>query len=175
MTLVDLSPDMLTVSRELNPECEHLLGDMRSVRLGRTFDTVFILDAVDYMTSEHDLAMAIETAYLHCNPGGAALFAPDDIRETFKASTSHGGGGDGTRSVRYLEWVHPISDHDTRYIVDYAYLLQEENGSIRVEGDQHVCGLFSRQTWLNLLTQAGFEAEQHTGDHGYEVFLGKKE
>ena len=36
MTLVDLSEEMLAVSRELNPECEHLQGDMRTLRLGRT-------------------------------------------------------------------------------------------------------------------------------------------
>ena len=35
MTLVDLSPGMLRVSQELNPECEHLQGDMRTARLGR--------------------------------------------------------------------------------------------------------------------------------------------
>ena len=35
MTLVDLSPDMLDVSRALNPECEHVVGDMRTVRLDR--------------------------------------------------------------------------------------------------------------------------------------------
>lgn len=29
MTLVDLSPQMLAVSRELNPECERVQGDMR--------------------------------------------------------------------------------------------------------------------------------------------------
>jgi len=174
MTLVDLSPDMLAVSQELNPECEHLLGDMRSLRLGRTFDTVFIHDAVVYMTSEHDLAMAIETAYLHCNTAGAALFAPDDVSETFKASTSHGGGDDGARSVRYLEWVQPLSNGDNRYRVDYAYLLQEGNNPLRVESDHHVCGLFSCQTWLRLLRQAGFETEQHTDIHGCKVFIGKK-
>lgn len=63
MTLVDLSPDMLAVSRRLNPECEHHQGDMRTVRLGRTFDAVFVHDAVDYMTSEADLRQAIETAF----------------------------------------------------------------------------------------------------------------
>ena len=41
MTLVDRSPAMLAVSRRLNPELEHLEGDMRTVRLGRTFDAVF--------------------------------------------------------------------------------------------------------------------------------------
>ena len=52
MTLVDLSPQMLAVSRALNPECEHREGDMRTVNLGRTFDAVFIHDAIAYMTSE---------------------------------------------------------------------------------------------------------------------------
>jgi len=162
------------LSQELNPECEHLLGDMRRVRLGRTFDTVFIHDAVVYMTSQHDLAMAVETAFIHCKPGGAALFAPDEVKETFKASTSHGGGEDGVRSARYLEWVHPPSGNNTHYSVDYAYLLQDGDGSIQVESDHHMCGLFSRQTWLNLLDQVGFNAEQHTDEHGYEVFIGKK-
>jgi ubiquinone/menaquinone biosynthesis C-methylase UbiE len=50
MTLVDLSAEMLVVSQKVNPECEHIQGDMRSVRLGRLFDAVFIHDAIGYMT-----------------------------------------------------------------------------------------------------------------------------
>src|SRR5262245_41966212 len=60
-TLTDLSPEMLALSRTLNPECEHLEGDMRTLRLGRTFDVVFIHDAISYLTSEDDLRAAIET------------------------------------------------------------------------------------------------------------------
>ena len=56
MALVDRSPDMLEVSRALNPECEHIEGDMRSLRLARTFDAVFIHDALMHLTSEGDLA-----------------------------------------------------------------------------------------------------------------------
>src|SRR5438046_3497275 len=41
MTLVDMSPQMLAVNRAVNPECEHLQGDIRTLRLGRTFDAVF--------------------------------------------------------------------------------------------------------------------------------------
>src|SRR5512141_352256 len=37
-TLVDLAPAMLALSRRLNPECQHVQGDMRSIRLGRAFD-----------------------------------------------------------------------------------------------------------------------------------------
>jgi len=47
MTLVDLSATMLEVSQRLNPECTHHRGDMRSIRLGRRFDAVFVHDAID--------------------------------------------------------------------------------------------------------------------------------
>ena len=50
-TLTDLSPEMLALSRTLNPECEHLEGDMRTLRLDRTFDIVFIHDAISYLTT----------------------------------------------------------------------------------------------------------------------------
>ena len=105
MTLVDRSPGMLDVSRALNPECEHVEGDMRTVRLGRQFDCVFVHDAVVYMTTEADLRRAIETAYVHCKPGGAALFWPDHVRENFRPSTDHGGHDGAGRALRYLEWT----------------------------------------------------------------------
>ena len=91
MTLVDRSTAMLAVSKALNPDCEHVEGDMRTVRLGRQFDCVFIHDAVCYLTTPSDLGQAIETAFAHCKPGGAALFAPDYAWENFRASTHHGG------------------------------------------------------------------------------------
>ena len=76
MVLVDLSEGMLAMSRTLNPELEHHQGDMRSVRLGRQFDAVFVHDAICYMATESDLRKAIETAFVHCKPGGLALFCP---------------------------------------------------------------------------------------------------
>ena len=51
LTLTDISGAMLDLSRTLNPGCEHELADMRTVRLGRTFDAVLIHDAVMYMTT----------------------------------------------------------------------------------------------------------------------------
>ena len=76
VTLTDISPQMLAVSQALNPECEHLEADMLSARLGRLFDVVFIHDAIDYMTTAQDLKQAMETAFIHCIPGGIALFVP---------------------------------------------------------------------------------------------------
>jgi SAM-dependent methyltransferase len=170
MTLVDLSPAMLAVSRRLNPGCEHVEGDMLEVRLGRRFDCVFIHDAVCYLTSEADLRRAMETAHVHCSPGGAVLIAPDFVRERFQPSTGHGGldsrGELAGRALRYLEWTWDPDPGDDTYVVDYAILLRERDGSVRLVHDRHVEGLFSRMRWLRLLAEAGFEeARAVTIDH----------
>src|SRR5215207_10174603 len=60
-TLTDLSPQMIALSRTINPELEHIEGDMRTLRLGRTYDAVLVHDAVMYMTTEANLRQAIET------------------------------------------------------------------------------------------------------------------
>lgn len=181
MTLVDLSPRMLDVSKTINPELEHMEGDMRSVRLNREFDAVFVHDAVVYMTTEADLRAAMETTFVHCRPGGAALFAPDHLRERFQPRTDHGGhdGHDG-RALRYLEWTWDPDPADTTYLTNYAYLLREADGSVRVEHDRHVLGIFPRKTWLRLLRDVGFQPRSLPFDHStlepgtYEVFVAKK-
>jgi SAM-dependent methyltransferase len=180
MVLVEPSPGMLALSRALNPECEHVQGDMRTVRLDRQFDAVFVHDAVCYMTTEDDVRQAIDTAFLHCAPGGAALFCPDHVRENFEPSTDHGGHDGETRSLRYLEWTWDPDPADTTYLVDYVYLLRGPDGTVRAEHDRHVEGLFSRDTWLRLLSEAGFVPRVVPFDHSelepdsYEVFVAKK-
>ncbi|TMC83202.1 MAG: class I SAM-dependent methyltransferase [Chloroflexi bacterium] len=77
MTCVDLSPHMQAVSRKVNPECAHVQADIRTLRLGKTFDAVFVHDVVAHMTTARDLLAVMKTAYVHCRPGGAALFVPD--------------------------------------------------------------------------------------------------
>lgn len=165
MTLVDVAEGMLAVSRELNPDCEHVQGDMRTVRLGRQFDRVFIHDAICYMTTLEDLKQAVETAFVHCRPGGAALFVPDCVRETFAPSTDCGGHDGERRGARYLEWTHDPDPADTEYTVDYVFALRAEDGSIRVEHDRSVEGLFSREDWLRVLGDAGFEATVAPFEH----------
>jgi trans-aconitate methyltransferase len=157
MTLVDLSEHMLAVSRELNPDCEHQQGDMRTLRLERTFDAVFVHDAVDYMTTEADLRLAIETAFVHCRPAGVAVFVPDRTAETFEEDTDHGGtdGTDG-REVRFLEWTWDPDPADTWVLTEYAFLLRDTDGSVQVVHETHRLGLFGRDDWLRFIAEAGF-------------------
>ena len=177
-TLVDLEPAMLALSRRLNPECEHIQGDMRSIRLGRVFDCVLVHDAVSYMTSRTDLVGAIATAFEHTAPGGVAMFQPDFVSETFEPGTETGGSEAGERALRYLEWRWVPDSRTDIYVTDMAYLLRDESGAVEVLHDRHLMGLFSRGVWLELIAAAGFEPLVVPFDHssncdgGHDVFLG---
>jgi SAM-dependent methyltransferase len=174
VTLTDLSPQMLAVSRRLNPDCEHMEGDMRTLRLGRVFDVVFIHDAIDYMKTSQDLRQAMETAYVHCRLGGMALFVPDYVREIFQPSTEHGGhDGDG-RALRYLEWTYDPDENGHTYVTEFVYVLREDGHPAQVEHDQHICGLFSRNEWLSLLRDVGFQPEIIRDAYERDLFLAHK-
>jgi SAM-dependent methyltransferase len=190
LTLTDISPEMLEQSRRVNPECEHVLGDMRTIDLGRTFDLVFVHDAVMYMTDEASVRAAIATAARHCRGGGGVVIVPDCVRETFEAASSTHGqddqdgeggenradgedGADG-RALRYLEWTWDPDPHDTTFEVAYAFLMRHPDGTTSVEMDRHQEGLFAREAWLTWLDEAGFTAASRMDPWDRDVFFGRK-
>jgi SAM-dependent methyltransferase len=175
LTLTDLSPGMLAVSRAVNPECEHLPGDMRTLRLGREFDIVLIHDAIMYATEPAAVQATLRTAAAHCRPGGMVVVLPDYVRETFEPGTDWGGEGaaDG-RGLRYLEWRWDPDPADDTYLVDYAFLLRAADGSVTVEHDRHVEGLFARARWLEWFAAAGVPAISSLDPSKRDVFTGVK-
>ncbi|MDT0310270.1 class I SAM-dependent methyltransferase [Streptomyces sp. DSM 44917] len=172
LTLVDLSPQMLAVSRALNPGAEHLVGDMRTLRLGWAFDAVLVHDAIGYMTTEEDLAAVFRTAFAHCRPGGTAVFFPDHVAESYGPVTACGGsdGQDG-RGVRYLEWGLPAVPGECSVRTDYTFTLRGAAGEVEVVHETHVTGLFPVAVWERLLAQAGFAVSAVREDGGRERTL----
>ena len=157
-TLTDLSPGMLALSQALNSDCEHLPGDMRTLRLPRQFDAVLVHDAVAYMTTRADLAAVAATAFAHTRPGGAALFAPDYVRESFRERSELYTGDDGPRSLRCIEWIWDPEPADETYAAEYAFLLRD-GVDIKAVHDRHVEGLFPRATWVEILSGAGYRVD----------------
>jgi SAM-dependent methyltransferase len=78
---VELSSDMASVARSSAGRtpgggtftCD--VGDLRLVRVGRTFDAVISLfHVISYQTTNDDLRAAFKTAAVHVQPGGAFFF-----------------------------------------------------------------------------------------------------
>ncbi len=184
LTLTDLSEQMLELSRTINPEVEHVQGDMRTLRLdGRAFDAVFVHDAISYQLTEHDLRATFETAFAHLRPGGAAIFEPDITREAY-ADATHQGGHDGAdgRGLRYVQWRTDPDPSDSWYVDEFAILLHEADGTSRIAHDVHRLGMFPRATWFELLEDVGFVdvravaspyADEEEGV-GAESFVGRR-
>lgn len=173
LTLTDPSGGMLELSRSINPAAEHVEGDMRTLRLGRTFDAVIAHDAIGYMTTEGDLRAALATAWLHLRPGGAAIFLPDWVTDSFEPHTEHGGGDDGARGLRFLEWDRDIEADGHTVRTDYIIVTREDD-EVEVHHDVHTLGIFSRASWLKLLADVGFDAERMVSAEGLDVFIGTR-
>jgi hypothetical protein len=173
LTLSDVSPEMVAVNRSVNPECEHLVGDMMSLDLGRLFDVVLIHDAVMYATTPAALKAAFRTAARHCRPGGAVIVVPDFVRETFAPRVETGGedGHDG-RALRFLEWAWDPDGSDTTCEVAYAFILRDSSGRVRVEWEQQQVGCFARAEWLAWLREAGFDVRSRIDPWARDVFVG---
>jgi len=133
---------------------------MRTVRLGRTFDAVFIHDAICYMTDERQLRAAIATAAAHTRPGGVCLLAPDATREIFEprpitaATTIRRRGAACATSCGPCR--KPPAPPATR-CTSRSSCAKPTARCARCT-DQHTDGLFPRATWLHLLDECGFDA-----------------
>ena len=159
-TAVDLSEAMLIRSRRLNPGARHRVGDMRSVRLGETFDAVLIHDAIDYMLTEADLRAAFASAGAHLRPGGLLMAAPDDYAETFHSPrVRHETRRANGEELTYVEYSADADPTDTQVETAYVFFL-DEGGELRVEVDRHVTGLFPIAAWERLLREAGFAPQR---------------
>ncbi len=175
VTLTDLAPAMLAVSRAVNPECEHVEGDMRTMDLGRTFDLVLIHDAIVFATTPADGRAALVTAARHCRPGGGLVLIPDFVTETFEADENSGGSTlpDG-RELRYVERKQDPVPGDGLYETVYDFVVREADGHEERVHEVHLHGLFPRASWLAWLDEAGFTATSRRDPWGRDVFVGRK-
>jgi len=178
-TATDLSEEMLRQSRKLNPDVEHIVGDMRDLRLGKTFDAVIVHDAISYMTTEDDLLATFETAAAHLVKGGVFVTSPDFFEEWFiENSVSTNTTANDRTTLTHLEYQYRPDRNRPVYETIMIYLIRED-GTVRVEEDRHRFGLFPLRTWMDLLDKAGFDAETvpydvHEDNHESYLLVGVK-
>lgn len=172
LTLTDISPQMLAISAQVNPECEHIVGDMRTLDLGHEFDRVLIHDAIMYATDADAVRATLRTAVRHCRPGGVIVIVPDHVRETFTTDTDHGGeDAEDGRGMRYVMWSWDPDPADTTFDVAYAFLLRDADGHTTVEHDRHREGLFPREAWRSWLAELHCRVHIHHDQWERDVFV----
>lgn len=165
VTGIDISENMLDMARVLNPESEYIREDMRSARLGRTFDCAVALDSVNYMTTEEDLCRLFRTAHIHLNPGGIFLTVVEESCERFKQNrTIASTHSRGDTQITFIENSFDPNPEDCHFEMTFIYLVRKE-GSLEIFTDSHIWGLFTMDTWHRLLKKTGFEVQEQKFAH----------
>lgn len=158
VTGVDVAPAMLEYAARLNPEVEYAAGDIRAVRLGRTFDAVLLHDAISYMTTAEDLARAYRTAAEHLEPGGVMVTLPEElphrvVHDAAEAETHR----DGETTVTVVTTTFDEDPADHRLETVFLFLIRQ-GAALRVEVDRHVTGVFTLDEFTAAMRAAGFDA-----------------
>lgn len=69
-TGIDVLPAMIEYARATRPQLRLEVGDMRSLRLGRTFDAILCMgSALMYAIADRDLRATMQTFVAHAHPG----------------------------------------------------------------------------------------------------------
>jgi SAM-dependent methyltransferase len=164
---------MLAQAKELNRGCRFVQGDMRTFRLGRAFDAVLMDDAISHMNCRADFGAAFRTAYAHLNPGGVLIATPDVTVETLQQNkTTTTPATRGGLDVVFVENVYDPDPADEQYETTILYLIRD-HGRLRIETEHWTMGIFSLDTWRQVLRETGFqvhEGQYNPGEYGYTVF-----
>jgi SAM-dependent methyltransferase len=165
VTGIDISEEILKIGKDLNPEVHYLSGDMRSMKLERTFDAVAAFDSINYMKTEDDLHQTFLTAHEHLNPGGVFLTVVEENRERFKQhrtiASTH---SQGDVHITFIENSFDPEPEDTHFEMTFIYLVRKR-GQLEIHSDSHLWGLFAIETWRKLLEKTGFQVEQIKFEH----------
>lgn len=165
VTGVDKSESMLNLARKLNPEVTYHTGDMRSVRLGKLFDAVAILDSIDYNRTQEDINATYKSAFLHLKPGGVFLtgveYNPDNFPQN--KTTVQTKQKDGLE-ITFIENNYNPDPTDTSFEATFIFLVRKK-GKLEIHTDHHLVGLFKLEVWLDLLKKTGFEVKQLKFEH----------
>lgn len=170
ITAVDLSAPMLKHSRRLNPTVTHHVGDMRTARLGRTFNAVLVHDALAYMLTRGDLLKLFRTAKRHIKPDGLLVLMPDYLTENFPGhDLSHDHHTTRDEDITTVSLAHDPDPRDTTFELVMTFIIRKRGGeksrrvaSPKIIVDRHTCGLFPLSVWQRGLDACGFTSQMHT-------------
>jgi SAM-dependent methyltransferase len=177
-TGLDISPEMLKLASELNPECKLVLADMRNFELNDRFDAILIDDGISYMLNTEELESVFRHAYKHLKPGGVMFVTPDFTVENFKQFNTQVFHSEPSERYPDTEIVYITSDYlrpGESPVVEttFVYLIRIK-GKLTVETDLHLLGIFPFSTWKELLQKAGFEVAfttYHEDEQQYDCFI----
>lgn len=162
VTGIDRSPEMVSIAQSKSADAgvgpSLMVGDVRTLELGRTFDAVISMFAVvGYQLSNDDLAAVFRVARTHLDPGGLftfdAWFGPAVLSERPEVKRKTVVLDDG----RSLDRVATPTLDVIAQTVRVEYSFEESGEPIAEMAESHTMRFLFAQEIAYFLQDAGFE------------------
>jgi SAM-dependent methyltransferase len=143
----DISPQMIAIAKENNPDVEFHIIDMLNIDLNRKFDlAVCAFDSINYLLSENDISKLFGIVSVHLADGGFFLFdvnTPHIFKEQHNSIIEREiGGTKFTQTATYDEKQ------------GLAYTVFDFGAG---ETERHIQKAYDDETIIDLLQQNSFE------------------
>lgn len=154
---LDLSPELLEIARERNPELTFHRADMRTFALDARYDLVTCLfSSIGYMTTLDDLHRAIARMADHLVPAGLLLVEPWFIPEEWKPNTVHAMFIDEPELK--IARINTSFTEGRLSIFDLHHLIGTPEGTEHVV-EHHELGLYTVEEMTGAFTAAGLDVQ----------------
>jgi SAM-dependent methyltransferase len=153
---IDLQESMVAFARERRPHLDLRVDDMRSVRLGRTFEAITCMGiAIANLHDDDDLTKAFATFAAHAQAGTLLIL------EALNALTAEDGGTLARRFV--IDAPELQATADATYEHDRRHQLLTRRRVWKVTGDGRV------DDFVRFRTLAPRELEYRLASHGFQT------
>jgi SAM-dependent methyltransferase len=170
---LDVSPELLQVARQRNPEVVYHQADMVDFEVGHTFDVVTCLfSSIGYVKTRDNMTRAIGCMARHLVPGGLLIVEPWFTPETWKPGTVHALLVDEPELKIARVSTSLTEGGLSRF--DLHHLIGTPEGTVHLI-ERHELGLFETGEMRDAFAQAGLEVTYDAdGLTGRGLFLGKR-
>jgi trans-aconitate methyltransferase len=170
---LDLAPDLLELARERLPGVPFHQADMADFALERQFDVISCLfSSIGYLKTLERVRQAVECWVKHLTPGGVLLIEPWFTPENWHPGSVHALLVDQPE-LKIARLSTSMVEGRLSYF-DFHYLVATSAGTEHFV-ERHEMGLFETEEQLEILTQAGLQAEYDPdGLTGRGLLIGRK-
>lgn len=159
ITGVDLSKDMIKSAAKKNPECEYLVGDMRTVNLNRKFDAIILPDSTAYLLTESEIYNLFKNAKNMLNKDGLLMVMVEYDPEFFPQNrTTVEKVRKDDIELTFIENNYAKDLRENSFEATFIFLIRIK-GELDVVMDVHRAGLFKKEIWHDQMVKAGFKTE----------------
>lgn len=155
MTGVDLSKEMVELSKKKCNTKDFYVQDMRSLNLEKNYDIVISLfDTVNHLVSLEGLKQTMKSVWNNLNKDGLYIF--DVVTRDLMEDMFPGGNFIDDREEMMIVWEHEFDEEEELDYIDATFFIKEPSGMFSKIKEEYVKKIFTVDEIIKVAKETGF-------------------